>query len=43
MGPRMYEQFLSNGDNRLQLELDNYIKVWYIYIKLFNVIKTNLL
>lgn len=27
MGPGMYEQFLSTGDNRLQLELDNYIKV----------------
>ena len=43
MSPAHLEEYKRNGDKRSSEFLENLLKVWYNHIKLFNVIKTNLL
>ena len=43
MHQEMLEAFTKGGDPRISVAFENMVKIWYLYIKLFNVIKTNLL
>jgi hypothetical protein len=43
MHPQMIDEYFKNGDRRYFDLLEKLAKIWYLYIKLFNVIKVNLL
>jgi hypothetical protein len=39
MHPQMLREYFKNGDKRYFSVVENLTKIWYLYIKLFNVIK----